>query len=150
MTRYGFIGTGSMGGILVRQLVKTGAISGRSIALCSKTGDSARALAAGTSAEAWASGREVAGDADVLFICVRPLADYLVRQTLIGTTWLLNGNDTGFDEIIGRVTTRGGITEEGIKVLDGRLPGVFDEMLEATLRKRREVREKIAEQDTAP
>jgi len=34
------------------------------------------------------------------------------------------------------VATRGGITEEGVKVLSGRLPAVFDEVLAATERKR--------------
>ncbi|OPX62168.1 MAG: pyrroline-5-carboxylate reductase [Methanoregula sp. PtaU1.Bin006] len=64
------------------------------------------------------------------------VAEFLVRKTLAGTARLLEENGTGFDEVIRRVATKGGITEEGVKVLDARLPAVFDEVLRATERKR--------------
>jgi pyrroline-5-carboxylate reductase len=64
------------------------------------------------------------------------VAEFLVRKTLAGTARLLDDNGTGFDEVIRRVATHGGITEEGVKVLDARLPAVFDEVLRATERKR--------------
>jgi pyrroline-5-carboxylate reductase len=41
-----------------------------------------------------------------------------------------------FEEMVQRVATRGGITEEGVKVFRRRLPETFDEMFEATLNKR--------------
>jgi pyrroline-5-carboxylate reductase len=75
------------------------------------------------------------------------LAEYLVRHTLIGTAWLLASKETGFDTIINRVATRGGITEEGVKVLRSRLPTVYDELLEATLAKHDAVKQTIALQN---
>jgi pyrroline-5-carboxylate reductase len=273
MSRYGFIGTGSMGSMLIRHFIGTGVVAPEDIAACSRTGASARALAADTGISVKDSDRDVAQGADVLFICVRPLdvhgvlaeihdvlskntllisiagcvtladlaawsgpgvrcariipsvtaeehsgislvawgswvtpedkelvfslfsaigtpveieemhievysdltscapalfaammqeyaaaavrkegvppalAEYLVRHTLIGTAWLLASKDTGFDTIIGRVATRGGITEEGVKVLHSRLPAVYDELLDATLAKHELVKQAIAMQD---
>ena len=270
MTRYGFIGTGSMGSMLIRHFIGTGVVTPQDIAACSRTGASARALAADTGITVKDSDRDVATGADVLFICVRPLdvhgvlaeirdvlskntllisiascvmladlaawsgpgvrcariipsitaeehsgislvawgswvtpedkelvfslfsaigtpveieerhievysdltscapalfaammqeyaaaavrkegvppalAEYLVRHTLIGTAWLLASKETGFDTIIGRVATRGGITEEGVKVLRSGLPAVYDELLEATLAKHDAVKRAIS------
>jgi pyrroline-5-carboxylate reductase len=75
------------------------------------------------------------------------LAAYLVQQTLIGTAWLLDRDDMGFDELIGRVATKGGITEEGVTVLRNRLPVVYQELLDATHKKHEVLIKKIAEQD---
>lgn len=273
MTHYGFIGTGSMGSMLIRHFIRTGVTAPQDIAACSKAGVSARALATGTGIAVKDSGRDVAQGADVLFICVRPLdvhgvlaeirdvlskdtlivsiagcvtladlaswsvpgarcvkiipsvtaeehsgvslvawgswvtpedkelifslfsaigtpveieekhievysdltscapalfaammqeyaaaavrkegvppalAEYLVRHTLIGTAWLLASKETGFDTIISRVATRGGITEEGVKVLRSRLPAVYDELLDATLAKHELVKQTIARQE---
>jgi competence protein ComER len=272
MTRYGFIGTGSMGSMLIRQFIRTGVAAPQEIVACSRTGASAKALAAETGIAVKESAREVAAGADVLFICVRPLdvhdvlvacrdalstetllvsiagcvtlenlavwagplmrcarvipsltaeehsgislvawgshaspadkervfslfsaigtpveidekqievysdltscapalfatmmqeyaaaavrkegippllAEYLVRHTLIGTAWLLTGKDSGFEDIIRRVATKGGITEEGVRVLHKGLPPVYDELLDATLAKHALVKETIAAQ----
>jgi pyrroline-5-carboxylate reductase len=272
MTRYGFIGTGSMGSMLIRQFIRTGVVAPQEITACSRTGASACALAAETGIAAGESNRDVARIADVLFICVRPLdvhavlreihdvlpkeallvsiagcvtladiaawtrpaircakiipsvtaeehsgialvawnswitpedkervftlfsaigtpveidekhievysdltscapalfaammqefaaaavrregvppalAEFLVRHTLIGTAWLLTGKETGFEDIIRRVATPGGITEEGVRVLRNGLPPVYDELLEVTLAKHASVKERIAEQ----
>jgi len=273
MTRYGFIGTGSMGSMLIRQLTGTKTLRPEEITACSRQGISARAVADKTGIVVKGSPREIALDADVLFICVRPLdvcsvlmeigdllsdrtllisiascitlenlkiwagpnvrcvkvipsltaeeqagislvawganvtaadrelvfslfsaigtpveieeqhfelyadltscapalfasmmqefasaavrregvppalAEYLVRQTLVGTARLLEEADTGFDELIGRVATKGGITEEGVKVLQDRLPAVYDELLEVTLTKYALLKKQIADQD---
>jgi pyrroline-5-carboxylate reductase len=272
MTRYGFIGTGSMGSMLIRQFIQTGVVAPQDITACSKMGVSARALATETGIAVRGMDRDVAKDADVLFICVRPLdvhavlggirdvlskntliisiagcvtlsdlaawsipnarcakiipsltaeehsgvslvawgtwvtpedkelvfslfsaigtpveieeshievysdltscapalfaammqeyaaaavrkegvppalAEYLVKHTLIGTAWLLSSKETGFDTVIDRVATRGGITEEGVKVLRARLPAVYDELLDATLAKHELVKKSIARQ----
>jgi len=272
MTRYGFIGTGSMGSMMIRHFIRTDVAVPQDIAACSKTGASARALAAETGITVKDSCRDVAQGADVLFVCVRPLdvhgvlaeirdvlshdtllisiaacvtledltawsepgtrcariipsvtaeehsgislvawgsrvtpgdkelifslfsaigtpveieerhidvysdltscapalfasmmqeyaaaavrkegvppalAEYLVRHTLIGTAWLLTGKETGFDDIIRRVATKDGITEEGVNVLRSRLPGVYDELLEATLARHELVMQTIARQ----
>jgi pyrroline-5-carboxylate reductase len=72
------------------------------------------------------------------------LAEYLVRETLIGTARILAGNQMKFDEVIRRVATKGGSTEEGVKVLQARLPGTMDEVLKALDAKRRVTAEKVA------
>jgi pyrroline-5-carboxylate reductase len=53
---------------------------------------------------------------------------------------LLHEKRFGFDELIARVATKGGITEEGLKILDEHLPFVFDELLETTLNKHQRVK----------
>jgi competence protein ComER len=72
MTRFGFIGTGSMGSMLVRKLTGNGIIAPADIAASSRTGLSARALAGRTGITAAPSNTAVATGAGVLFICVRP------------------------------------------------------------------------------
>ena len=270
MTQYGFIGTGSMGGMLIRKIIGTGLVAPGGIYASSKSGISARALAGTTGITAEKSNRSVAGNADVLFICVKPLevrgvleevrdvlkpgallvsiagcvslenlrdwtggivhcvriipsvtmeenagislvawghgvtpgdkklllgllnaistaveieernfdlytnltscgpalivammrefaggasrtgtippklAEYLVKETMIGTARILEGEQDTFDNVIGRVATKGGSTEEGVKVLQARLPAVMDEVLLALDAKRRVVAEKVA------
>ena len=48
-----------------------------------------------------------------------------------------------FGDVISRVATKGGITEEGVKVIEKSLPQVFDEMLDQTMNKRKVVSEKV-------
>ena len=270
MTRYGFIGTGSMGSMLVRKLTGTGIIAPADITASSKTGISSRALADRTGITAAPSNTAVATGAGVLFICVRPdgvrdvleeirpvlgkesllvsiagsiplanlekwagpdrrfvrvipsvaaeqesgislvawgrgvtqedrarvlmlfnaigtavetdeenfdlyadltscapayiaailrelagaasrtgtiepaLAEYLLRETLTGTARILGDTGTGFDTVIERVATKGGTTEEGVRILEARLPSVFDEMLTATRKKRQATAERLA------
>ncbi|WP_321505775.1 pyrroline-5-carboxylate reductase [uncultured Methanoregula sp.] len=272
MIRYGFIGTGSMGGMLIRQFIHSGLVKAEKITACSRQGRSAQAVAGEMGIAVKDSPRDVARDSDVLFICVRPfdvggviqeirdllsdrtllvsvagcvtlqnlagwagpgvrcvrilpsvtaeeqagislvawgqgvtdadrelifslfsaignpveieerhfeiygdltscapalfaammqefasaavrkegvppaLAEFLVQQTLIGTSWLLDQDDTGFEELIGRVATKGGITEEGVKVLRNRLPAVYDELLDVTLAKHELIKKQIADQ----
>ena len=69
----------------------------------------------------------------------------MVSKTLAGTAKLMLEKNMKFEEIIARVATKGGITEEGVKVLQGRLPETFDEMFAKTLHKRRNVAEKVDE-----
>lgn len=70
-------------------------------------------------------------------------AEEMIIRTLYGTAKLFVEKSMGFDEMIERVATKGGITEEGVKVFDEMLPGVFDEMFRRTLAKRRIVKEKV-------
>jgi pyrroline-5-carboxylate reductase len=270
MTRYGFIGTGSMGSMLIRKIIGTGLVAPGRISASSKSGISARALAGTTGITAEPSNRMVAGDAGVLFICVKPLevrgvldeirdalkpgallvsiagcvslenlrdwagdsvhcvriipsvtaeenagislvawghgvtpedkklllgllnaistaveieeqdfdlytnltscgpalivammrefargasrtgtippelAEYLVKETMIGTARILVAGEATFGDVIGRVATKGGSTEEGVKVLEARLPDVMDEVHLALDAKRRVVSGKVA------
>ena len=70
-------------------------------------------------------------------------AEFLVKETMAGTARILEGEQGTFDTVIGRVATKGGSTEEGVKVLEARLPDVMDEVLLALDAKRRVVSEKV-------
>jgi pyrroline-5-carboxylate reductase len=70
----------------------------------------------------------------------------LVVSTCYGTVKLLSERDVTFDELITRVATKGGITEEGVKILDREMPGIFNEVLETTLEKRIKIKKQIREQ----
>jgi pyrroline-5-carboxylate reductase len=54
--------------------------------------------------------------------------------------------DTGFEELIKRVATPGGITGEGVKILDRALPAVFDDVFQTTLAKREKLRAQMRRQ----
>ena len=60
----------------------------------------------------------------------------LVLPTFYGTAKLLLKTGADYDGLISRVATKGGISEEGVKVLDKELPGTFDELFDKTLGKR--------------
>jgi pyrroline-5-carboxylate reductase len=60
--------------------------------------------------------------------------------TFYGTAKLLLEEDVDFDAFIARVATKGGITEEGVSVLDRALPPALDAMLKATLEKRQKIK----------
>ncbi|MEO6097362.1 MAG: pyrroline-5-carboxylate reductase dimerization domain-containing protein [Fibrobacteria bacterium] len=62
-------------------------------------------------------------------------AERMVIDTLLGTARLLAEGKLGFEELIARVATKGGITEEGVRCLDAGLPPIFDEVFAATLGK---------------
>lgn len=67
----------------------------------------------------------------------------MVLQTLYGTLQLMLEKKMGFAQVISRVATKGGITEEGVKVINNHMPAVFDELFDETLNKRNRVEEKI-------
>jgi pyrroline-5-carboxylate reductase len=66
--------------------------------------------------------------------------------TLYGTAKLLQETGESFSGLIKSVATPGGISEEGVKILDRTLPAVFDEVLSVTLSKRRKVLQQMHEQ----
>jgi pyrroline-5-carboxylate reductase len=67
-----------------------------------------------------------------------------VKEIMVGTARILEGEQVTFDTITERVATKGDSTEEGAKVLQARLPEVMDEVLQALDAKRRVVSEKVA------
>jgi pyrroline-5-carboxylate reductase len=73
-------------------------------------------------------------------------AETMVIATLYGTAKLLAENGMGTEELITRVATKGGITEEGVKVLRKELPGTFDDVFNATLTKYAVVKSAIKDQ----
>lgn len=70
----------------------------------------------------------------------------LIIPTFHGTAKLLIENRIDFNDLILRVATKGGITEEGLKILDREIPGIFDELLKVTLNKRDRTKKIIREQ----
>jgi competence protein ComER len=57
----------------------------------------------------------------------------MVRTTASATFELLARTGLTFDDVITRVSTPGGITADGIKVLDEQLAGVWEQVIETTL-----------------
>jgi pyrroline-5-carboxylate reductase len=71
-------------------------------------------------------------------------AEEMLVRTVYGTAKLLLEGGTDFAKLIDRVATKGGITEEGVKVLDAGLPEVFDQVFAKTLAKHEKVKEMLA------
>jgi pyrroline-5-carboxylate reductase len=67
---------------------------------------------------------------------------HMVIETLYGTGKLLLEKEMTFDNLINRVATRGGITEEGTKIISEKLPEIIKEIFEKTLEKRSIITEK--------
>lgn len=66
----------------------------------------------------------------------KQIVDMLLR-TMVGTSKLMLDKQMSFDEVVERVATKGGITEEGTKVIYESFPKVAGEMFDKTLEKRR-------------
>jgi pyrroline-5-carboxylate reductase len=62
-------------------------------------------------------------------------AEDMVLKTFYGTSKLLYEDEMTVEEIVSRVATPGGITEEGLNGLERDLPRVFDELFKTTLSK---------------
>lgn len=61
----------------------------------------------------------------------------MVLNTMSATGDLMLRNDLSFEDVVTRVATKGGITEEGTKVIYEHFPSTADELFEKTLEKRR-------------
>jgi pyrroline-5-carboxylate reductase len=66
----------------------------------------------------------------------------LVIKTMYGTGKLLLEKDMTFEQLINRVATKGGITEEGVKIIEAEMPKMANELFEKTLEKRKITTEK--------
>lgn len=69
----------------------------------------------------------------------------MVLHTMVGTGTLMLDKEYSFEDVIARVATKGGITEEGTKVIQEQFPLVADGVFEKTLEKRRKTTEKAKE-----
>lgn len=67
----------------------------------------------------------------------------MVRVTAAATCELLEQTGLTFDDIISRVSTPGGITADGIKVLDEQLAGVWEQVIETTIIKEEAKKAKV-------
>jgi pyrroline-5-carboxylate reductase len=77
-------------------------------------------------------------------------AEEMVISTLYGTAKLLLEGKMRFQDMIERVATRGGITEEGVKALDAGLPAVFDQLFADTLAKYEKVKRMLGRSPGVP
>lgn len=75
----------------------------------------------------------------------KDLAEELVKKTMIGTARLLE--DEGFEELISCVATKGGITEEGVRVIHAGAPDMFCQLFQATRAKHDLVKKRIEDQE---
>lgn len=73
-------------------------------------------------------------------------AEEMVLKTVTGTIKLLTQKEMSFDEVVSRVATKGGITEEGIKSLDNDLPEVFSNLFKKTADKREILKDDLENQ----
>ncbi|MDR2730183.1 MAG: NAD(P)-binding domain-containing protein [Treponema sp.] len=65
----------------------------------------------------------------------------MVIKTVYGTGKLLLEREMTFEQLISRVATKGGITEEGTKIIETKMPKMVNELFEKTLEKRKETTE---------
>ena len=69
----------------------------------------------------------------------------MVLNALCATGELMLQKNMSFDEVVARVATKGGITEEGTKVIYEQFPDTADELFEKTLAKRKLTAERAEE-----
>ena len=74
----------------------------------------------------------------------KDLAEELIKKTIIGTAHLLE--DESFEELISCVATKGGITEEGVRVIHAEAPKMFCQLFQATRAKHELVKGLIKDQ----
>lgn len=69
----------------------------------------------------------------------------MLLHTMVGTGELMLEKGLSFNDVVARVATKGGITEEGTKVIYEMFPKVTDEMFNKTLEKRNQTAGKARE-----
>ena len=69
----------------------------------------------------------------------------MVLKTMAATGELMLRKNMSFDDVVARVATKGGITEEGTKVIYEEFPATADRLFEKTLAKRKQTAERAAE-----
>ncbi len=61
----------------------------------------------------------------------------MLANTMVGTGRLIAERNMSFEDVTERVATKGGITQEGTKVIEEKFPSVANEIFEKTLAKRK-------------
>ncbi|MFA9424006.1 MAG: pyrroline-5-carboxylate reductase dimerization domain-containing protein, partial [Sedimentibacter sp.] len=72
--------------------------------------------------------------------------EHILLVSLLGASRLHLEKNLGFEETIDRVSTKGGVTFEGVKVFKERLPEVFDAALDAAIARYKEITELASKQ----
>ncbi len=89
MANLGFLGLGLMGYPMARNLLR----AGHNVAVWSNTSDKARKLAADEKGVFCATPKEVAAQADVVFLCVGDTA--MAREVILGSNGIIEGGRAG-------------------------------------------------------
>jgi competence protein ComER len=84
MSRIGVIGTGSMGGMLIRKFVETGAFSTSDLLASNRSPEKVRAVVLATGIDIAKNNLDLATASDVIFICVKPLEVKPLLKELAG------------------------------------------------------------------
>ena len=67
----------------------------------------------------------------------------MVRETLVGTALVLDREGMSCEELVAAVATPAGITREGVDVLTGAMPAVWDDVLAATAARHHTLRHEV-------
>lgn len=73
----------------------------------------------------------------------RATIDAMIRLTLGATYQLLDRLGYSFDDVIQRVSTPGGITAEGLNVMDEHMAGLWEQVIETTLTREQTKKAKV-------
>lgn len=73
-------------------------------------------------------------------------SEEMLIRTLSGISKLLSREENGFENLMSSVATKGGITEEGLKVLDEELPELFEKLFEKTIEKHEIIKSELKKQ----
>ncbi|MFZ5815811.1 MAG: pyrroline-5-carboxylate reductase dimerization domain-containing protein [Bacillota bacterium] len=73
----------------------------------------------------------------------REMVDAMIKETARATLELMEETGYSFDDIIAKVSTPGGVTADGIKVMDELFSGLWEQVIETTIQKENAKREKI-------
>lgn len=73
----------------------------------------------------------------------RERISYFLKKTLYGTGKLLLERDMSFTCLMNRVATKGGITMEGVKVIESKMPELAKEIFAVTMAKRSQMAKKV-------
>lgn len=69
----------------------------------------------------------------------------MVIKTFYGTSKLLYENRISLENLISSVATKGGITEEGINILDAEMPQIFNKLFNKTIEKHEIIKRQLKE-----
>lgn len=69
--------------------------------------------------------------------------EHMTKVSLLGTSRLLVEKNMKFEDTINKVSTKGGITYEGIKIYQRNLPAIFDEAFDTTIKKYDNITHKV-------
>jgi pyrroline-5-carboxylate reductase len=79
-----------------------------------------------------------------------PEVEELAAKAILGAAKLYGEKKMSFEQVIQRVATKGGTTEEGVEVLRQGLPAVFDKVFQAIQKKREKAKKTIQGQFEKP